>query len=963
MLVVGVEGLGQAGAEAAERGAAPGLDDHLPGAPLEPEGQLLVRDDPAGAGQRLVPGGAVHGDGPRAGRYGGRPARGGTGDPQVLGLRAPAHELGVHGARGVAARAARVEDGVQERKVRGGAPRGVVRVAQEPSAVRAPLGDRERRSRQDGQPVAVAPLQGEGGVAAGEAPGEGGEDAHGVAVQVEGPAAFGEGRGDPGGETAGGAAFDGGLGDRDRLVQVLVTQEETCARAGRRPRLRSGRRCVRSRTRGPRGVRPRDPQRPVRPPLHPVHDRQPSQVHDQVPRRVRTRGRRQVRGGGHRGAGPVGEQQPGPPARAALRLDLTGGPVRGGRHGGETVERHTYRERRPMIPALPALHRERTLLGPPLLPVAHQQKGRGRSAPDPPPPQLQRPALRTAARLHHRAQPLHPHPQPPAPVVEHRPPAVAQVVHERLVRARVQGAHRHPPDRPARRDDQPDQPANGPGPAPTTVSRRGQPVRVEDHLEAGVVVTVQLLPGVHRRLGPAHGPHRNRPHPTARLRPEHPHLQLPSRRPGGKVAQIGVPVQPQLPVRAPPRLHEPCDRRHVGAREPGAHAAHAGVHRPPPPRQPLHRECARAIGPFEGEDGQQLLQPPLPHQPPLDAQLRRQPLQHAVPRPVDERPGTLQERRPVGVAAHRQPVQEVPEVVAQTGRVVRPPLRRAPVPTLAQERADLLARGDPVPYAGDVRTPPGDRALPYPPVVDVLVQHVDRAREIVRGDHHRRVLVQLPLREREGVPVPEGAPEHLVPRHPVGEQARVPGDVGAGARGGQPAVLPRLLPPLPGQPPHVAGHQIGAGRLQRGHHPLVRVVDDEVVAVRERQVGDGRGGVPDAGVAGRAQPGVLLPHQPEPAVPGGELLGDRRAAVRGAVVDHHHLDGVETLFRHRAQAVLQVVLDVVDGDDDAEERWLHVLVNRGRVPGSPPLTRTGERGPSVPRCRDYARLPCPPELP
>ncbi|CAH9415574.1 hypothetical protein SGL43_02592 [Streptomyces globisporus] len=53
----------------------------------------------------------------------------------------------------------------------------------------------------------------------------------------------------------------------------------------------------------------------------------------------------------------------------------------------------------------------------------------------------------------------------------------------------------------------------------------------------------------------------------------------------------------------------------------------------------------------------------------------------------------------------------------------------------------------------------------------------------------------------------------------------------------------------------------------------------------------------------------------------------------------------------------------MDGDDDAEEWWLHVLVNRGRVRGSPALTRTGERGPSVPRLRDYARLPCPPELP
>lgn len=237
---------------------------------------------------------------------------------------------------------------------------------------------------------------------------------------------------------------------------------------------------------------------------------------------------------------------------------------------------------------------------------------------------------------------------------------------------------------------------------------------------------------------------------------------------------------------------------------------------------------------------------------------------------------------------------------------------------------------------------------------------------MVRGDHHRGVLVQLAHGEGEAVRVPEGAPEHLVPRHPVRQQARVPGDVGAGAGGRQPAVLPRLLPPLRGQPPHVSGRQIGAGRLQRGRHPLVRVVHDDVVAVGERQVGDGGGGVPDAGVAGGAQARVPLPHQPEAAVPGGELRRDPGAAVRRTVVDHDHLDRFEGLVRHRPQAVIEVGLDVVDGDDDAEERWqrwLHVLVNRGRVPGSPALTRTGERGSSAVPVRDYARLPCPPELP
>ncbi|RPK64175.1 hypothetical protein EES43_10415 [Streptomyces sp. ADI96-02] len=723
-------------------------------------------------------------------------------------------------------------------------------------------------------------------------------------------------------------------------------------------------------------VRPRDAQRPVRRALHPVRDRRWRQVQHQVARRVRPRGRRQVRGGGQWDARSVGERQPGPPPRPARRLDLARHAAGGRRHGGERGQLHAGVEG----PVRPALHRPGVRAEPAAGPAARVVRA-ARAGPDArtvrragrpcpvrvtgeeqrrrPCPveetarQPQHPPLlragaasrdaavvpratepRAVVRLDQGREPGDLQPEPAGPVVEHGPPPVAQITHQRLLRARVHGAYRHPPYRSARGDHQSDQPS---------AVRRGQPVRVEDHLEARVVVTVQLLTGVHGRLRRGHGPRRHGPHPAAPLGPDHAHPERLPGRPGGEVAQIGVTAQPQHPVRAPASLHQPRHRRYVAACEPGARAAHAGVHRAPTARQPFDGERARAVGPFEGEHGQQILQPPLAHQAPLDPQLHRQTRQHPVPGPVQESARPLEERCAVRLPAHRQTVQEVAEVVPQAGRVVGGAPVRVPV---AEEGADLLAGGDPVAYAGDVGAPPGDRALPHAPVVDVFGQDVDGAGEIVRRDHHRGVLVQPALGEGEGVAVPEGAPEHLVPRHPVGEQARVPGDVRPGPGAGQPAVLPCLLPAPAGQPPHVAGRQIRTGRLQRRDHPLVRVVDDDVVAVRERQVGDGPGGVPDARVAGRAQTGVRLPDEPEAAVPGRELRRDPAAAVRRAVVDEHHLDRVERLLSHRAQTVSEVVLDVVNRDDDAEE-WLHALVNRGRVRGSPALTRSGERGPSA----------------
>ncbi|KRB74377.1 hypothetical protein ASE03_17835 [Kitasatospora sp. Root187] len=76
--------------------------------------------------------------------------------------------------------------------------------------------------------------------------------------------------------------------------------------------------------------------------------------------------------------------------------------------------------------------------------------------------------------------------------------------------------------------------------------------------------------------------------------------------------------------------------------------------------------------------------------------------------------------------------------------------------------------------------------------------------------------------------------------------------------------------------------------------------------------------MPVAGVTGRTETLVLLPDQAEARVLGGIGLGERRAAVLGAVVDHHTFKVTKCLGGDRVQALLEVALDVVDRDDDGE---------------------------------------------
>lgn len=237
---------------------------------------------------------------------------------------------------------------------------------------------------------------------------------------------------------------------------------------------------------------------------------------------------------------------------------------------------------------------------------------------------------------------------------------------------------------------------------------------------------------------------------------------------------------------------------------------------------------------------------------------------------------------------------------------------------------------------------------PVAPVVDGVLDDVDGAGQEVGGEDDGDVLVEGADREGEGVFVPEGPAEDLVAGDPVGGEVPVAGDVGAqpGGRHGL-AEVGRLLELAGGpQPEHIAGRDVRSRLVECADEEFVRPGRHDVVAVDEGDVAAVRVAVADPGVAGVPEAAVLLAHQTEPAVLFGEGSGQGGAVVGGPVVDHHHLQVVHGLLREGLQAVRQIELHVVDGDDDTEPwrhvehvrssgAWLSVWLNRVNGRGSP----------------------------
>ena len=269
-----------------------------------------------------------------------------------------------------------------------------------------------------------------------------------------------------------------------------------------------------------------------------------------------------------------------------------------------------------------------------------------------------------------------------------------------------------------------------------------------------------------------------------------------------------------------------------------------------------------------------------------------------------------------------------------------------------QDRALALAVGHP------------DRGL--------VPRGVGQQRQEGRGGH----VLEVAADRESQLLAPEAAPRDLGPavhlaglEEPAQQPRRVAQQLALRAEEGAPvhlaAQLVLELDPL-AQHEEVAQHQrrrvLPDHRTQArdgaGHQVVVGVQEPDVVPARRLQ----------RRVARAGEPLVLRVEQPPHAHRPGrvrrhQFAHQRVGAVGGAVVHHQHLDAVVGLGQHRVQALAQVVLDVVDGNQHRQPRRVGagVLVDaRGRQVGWAAhrrLTHASDRR-STPRVSGDASCRC-----
>ncbi len=279
-------------------------------------------------------------------------------------------------------------------------------------------------------------------------------------------------------------------------------------------------------------------------------------------------------------------------------------------------------------------------------------------------------------------------------------------------------------------------------------------------------------------------------------------------------------------------------------------------------------------------------------------------------------PGRAQE---LGAGAARQPAplsEDRREVVDHAAEQHRAPARQFGVPVDEREDAVVLLEDVEVLAAGG-----GEDAAPALPVVDA---HPVEGGDRLRGHQHRvrpgRVLV-VAGRELEALLLDELAPADLVPgdhQHPQQPRAvHEPERRGTllAQLGGE-LVAGRLAVPVRACVVEDQDVRL-TGLLDPVGDRAQRVRGERVVAVQEEQVVARRLG--GAGVAGAAQSSVLGQVDGLHAhVAGRVLVDDRAAAVRRAVVHGDQFEIGVRLREHRIQALGQVRLDHVRGDNDTE---------------------------------------------
>ncbi len=231
------------------------------------------------------------------------------------------------------------------------------------------------------------------------------------------------------------------------------------------------------------------------------------------------------------------------------------------------------------------------------------------------------------------------------------------------------------------------------------------------------------------------------------------------------------------------------------------------------------------------------------------------------------------------------------------------PLRGPPVGQVRHRRALL---GDRRPLGAD------------PPVVDDLGGDRDPARPEERLRRGRLVLVADALGPGEPLLLPEVAPEQLVAREHVTEQVRCVVDAEGAVAGVQPGQPRHRRDHAVLESRHVAGHQVGAGAEDPLDQCGVPVPRYDVVGVDEAE--QVAGGMADTLVAGRAETLVGGVDDEDALVAGRHGLGQVARSVVRAVVDDDDLQPAVPLRQQAVEALHDVRLDVVDRDDDADQR-------------------------------------------
>ena len=170
------------------------------------------------------------------------------------------------------------------------------------------------------------------------------------------------------------------------------------------------------------------------------------------------------------------------------------------------------------------------------------------------------------------------------------------------------------------------------------------------------------------------------------------------------------------------------------------------------------------------------------------------------------------------------------------------------------------------------------------------------------------------------------AQAHAVLAHDRGAVGLVADEAAARPQDGPQRVPPVEDPHRPGaevaravpEGPHAHGGAVAPGRPQEPQEGLDEVGGHQVVGVDEHEAAPARG--PDAGVAGRRDPPVVLAQVADAGV--GQRAGphDPAGRVGRAVVDDDDLDGALGLGGEAVQALVDVRLGVVDGHDDARPR-------------------------------------------